>query len=134
MKDPLRIEVPIAVAVGGAIGAVARWFLATNLEATSGFPVATFVANVSGTFALGVVLVLGEKFHPHNHRTWARLWRPFLGTGVLGGYTTFSTLTMEVVRLHADLAITYTVASVVFGLLAYSLGNGITRKAAGIAS
>lgn len=134
MKDPLRIEVPIAVAVGGALGAVARWALATNIDAASGFPVATFIANISGSFALGIVLVLGEKFHPKHHRAWARLWRPFLATGVLGGYTTFSTLALEAVQRHADLAITYIVASVTIGLLAYALGNGLTRRITGIAS
>ena len=132
MRDPLRIEVPIAVAVGGALGAVARWAIATNVEPTSGFPVATFAANISGAFVLGVVLVLGERFHPTHHKAWARLWRPFLATGVLGGYTTFSTLALETVRLPVDMAVTYVVASVVVGLAAYAVGNGITRRVTGI--
>ena len=134
MKDPLRIEVPLAVAIGGALGAVARWQLASFMSSDTGFPVATFSANILGSFLLGVVLVLGERFHPRHHRAWARLWRPFLGTGVLGGFTTFSTVSLEIVQLDVDVAITYLVASVTLGLLAYAIGNGVTRRLTGIAS
>lgn len=93
---------------------------------------ATFVANISGSLLLGVVLVLGERFHPRHHRGLARLWRPFLGTGVLGGYTTFSTVMLEFVQSETDLAIVYGVASVAVGLLAYAIGSGVTRRLAGI--
>ena len=133
MRDPLRIEVPIAVAVGGAIGAVMRWSI-PHAFSSNGFPSGTFFANISGTFLLGVVLVLGERFHPQHHKAWARLWRPFLATGVLGGYTTFSTFALEVMRLEADAAITYIVASVTTGLLAYAIGNAVTRRIVGVAS
>ena len=130
----MRLEVPIAVAIGGAIGAVARWGVAESLNQSGNFPTATFVANISGSFLLGVVLVLGERFHPQHHRTWARLWRPFLGTGVLGGYTTFSTVMLDLVRLNAATGVTYLVASVALGLLAYAVGNSITRRIAGVTS
>ena len=134
MKDPLRIELPLAVAVGGAIGAVARWGLAESLPSTDGFPLATFIANVSGSLLLGIVLVLGEKFHPQHHRAWARLWRPFLATGVLGGFTTFSTFALELVRLEPLMAIGYLVTSVLLGLLAFGVGNALTRRITGIAA
>lgn len=132
VKDPLRIEIPLVVGVGGALGAVARWQLATSMSSDTGFPVATFSANIVGSLLLGVVLVLGERFHPRHHRAWARVWRPFLGTGVLGGFTTFSTVSLELVQLDIDLAMTYLVASVALGLLAYAIGNGVTRRLTGI--
>lgn len=134
MKHPLRIEVPIAVAIGGATGAAVRWGVAESLGQPAGFPTATFVANISGSFLLGVVLVLGERFHPQHHRAWARLWRPFLGTGVLGGYTTFSTVMLDLVRLDAATAMMYLVASVTLGLLAYAIGNSVVRRSVGVKS
>ena len=128
MKDALRLEVPIAVAIGGALGAVARWGISENFATDPSFPWPTFVANISGSFLLGVVLVLGERFHPRKHRAWARLWRPFLATGVLGGFTTFSTFALELVQLSIDAAITYAVSSVVAGLLAFAIGSGVMRR------
>lgn len=126
-----RVQVPLAVAVGGALGSLLRWGLATVLV-TDGFPVATFSANISGAFALGIVLVVGElvgsRHHRHHRRPWARLWRPFLATGVLGGFTTFSTFVLEVDRLDPAIAGLYLVASVALGLLAYSLGNTVARR------
>lgn len=134
MNDPLRIEVPLAVAVGGAIGAVARWGLAESMSSTVGFPAHTFLANVSGSLLLGIVLVLGERFHPQHHRALARLWRPFLATGVLGGFTTFSTFALELVRLEPLIAMGYLVSSVLLGLLAFGAGNLLTRRITGIAA
>lgn len=132
VKDPLRYEVPVAVAIGGALGSLGRWGVADVLPTSSQFPWPTFVVNVSGTFVLGIVLVLGEKFHPQHHRAWARLWRPFLATGVLGGFTTFSALSLELVQLGFDAALTYVVCSIVFGLLAFAVGSGITRRIADV--
>ena len=132
MKDPLRFEVPLVVAVGGALGSIARWSLTESVASEQAFPWPTFIANVSGSLLLGVVLVLGELFHPRRHRAWARLWRPFLATGVLGGYTTFSTFAVELERLGLDAALTYAVSSMVFGLLAFAMGSAATRRIAGV--
>lgn len=137
MRNPVEsVEVPLAVAVGGAMGSLARWGLATAI-ATSGAPIATFVTNVSGSFALGVVLVVGEVIgrplgHHHHQRPWVRLWRPFMATGVLGGFTTFSTFVVELNRLDVMAAAVYLVASMVCGLLAYSLGNALARRRFGV--
>jgi CrcB protein len=123
--------VPLSVAVGGAIGALMRWGLASAVVG-GGFPWATFITNISGSFALGVVLVVGEVVGPHKryrHKPWVRLWRPFMATGVLGGFTTFSTFALELNRLDVAVAATYLAASVVFGLLAYASGNAVARMA-----
>ncbi len=125
------VEVPLAVAIGGAIGAVARWGLASAI--VSDLPIATFITNLLGCFALGVVLVAGEVVgrhggHPHHHQKWwVRVWRPFLATGVLGGFTTFSTLVVELNHLAVPVALAYLVGSVVLGIAAYSAGNNGAR-------
>ena len=87
-----------AVAAGGALGAAARFGLAQAWPAaTHGFPYATFVTNVAGCAALGGLLqLLADR--PMSHRA-HRLLRPFLGTGLLGGFTTFSTYAVEAVDL-----------------------------------
>jgi len=130
------LQVPLAVAAGGAIGAVMRWGLASGLV-SDGFPWATFVTNLSGSFALGVVLVVGEIIGPHprhRHKPWVRLWRPFMATGVLGGFTTFSTFVLEIERLDAGIALVYLASSVVLGLAAYSAGNAVARRGFGVAA
>ncbi|BAL85652.1 putative CrcB-like protein [Actinoplanes missouriensis 431] len=72
-----------AVSAGGALGALARLAVSTVL---SGSPWATWLVNVTGCFLIGVLYT----------RTEHRMLRLLLGTGVLGGYTTFSTATVQV--------------------------------------
>ena len=139
MRNPVEtIEVPLAVAIGGSLGSVARWGLASAIVTTT-FPVATFITNILGSFALGIVLVVGEVLgrrhghhHQHHQQWWVRLWRPFMATGVLGGFTTFSTFAVELNRLDVVVAVGYLVASVVCGLWAYSTGNALARKGFGV--
>ena len=84
-----------AIAAGGALGALGRYGLAVAWPHRPGrFPWATFVTNVSGCLLIGVLMVLVvEVWSAH------RLLRPFLGVGVLGGYTTFSTFALDSDRL-----------------------------------
>lgn len=116
-----------AVAAGGAIGALARVGLTTAFPATAGrWPVTTFLENVSGAFALALVLtLLAERVAvPPQVR---------LGvcTGALGAFTTYSTFAGEVVTdLLADrwlLASGYAVSSLVAGLLAAVAGARLAR-------
>ena len=133
-----RYEVPIAVAIGGAIGSALRWAIASAIDNTD-VPIATFLTNVLGSFALGVVLVLGERIgrrqgHHHEHqKLHLRLWRPFLATGVLGGFTTFSTFVVEINTTSTTMAAAYLVASLSLGVAAYMAGNELTRSAFGVA-
>ena len=85
------------VAAGGVIGAWGRTALSLAWpHRPGGFPWATFVINVSGCLLIGVLMVLiTEVWSAH------RLLRPFLGVGVLGGYTTFSTYAVDVRQLAA---------------------------------
>lgn len=87
----------VAVAVAGGVGAATR-FVVDGLvkdRLGSAYPWGTTVINVSGSFALGVLtgLALQAVVTPE--------WKAVLGTGLLGGYTTFSTASVETVRLLA---------------------------------
>lgn len=86
-----RPDVLAVIALGGMIGAAARFKLAEALPTQAGrFPWATFWTNMSGSFLLGFLLILIlERFPP------TRYVRPFLATGVLGAFTTMSTYTVE---------------------------------------
>jgi CrcB protein len=106
----------LAIALGGALGAPARYELTQQIGANAGgFPWATFSINLSGAFALGVFLtVMVERFPP------SRYARPFFGVGFLGAFTTYSTMAVEAVTLMKDgraaLGIGYLVGSVAAGL------------------
>jgi fluoride exporter len=119
-----------SVAAGGALGALGRYGLASAWpRAPHHFPWATFVVNASGCFLIGILMVLiTEVWSAH------RLIRPFLGIGVLGGYTTFSTYAGEVQQLvtvgAARTGLLYLVGTPVAALAAVYLGVALTRLAA----
>jgi fluoride exporter len=85
----------VAVAAAGGVGAVARLVVDGALRSwlRIGYPIGTTIINVTGSFLLGLVtgLALAHGLPPE--------WRAVLGTGFLGGYTTFSTASYETVRL-----------------------------------
>jgi CrcB protein len=116
-----------AVGVGGALGSAARYGVSQTIAVqANGFPWATFAVNVSGSFALGVVMALMlERFPP------TRYVRPFIATGFLGGYTTYSTFAVETDLLikndHSLVAAAYVAASVVVGCLAVWVGLWVAR-------
>jgi len=113
--------------VGGFIGTLARYGLDVAWPTAPGhFPMVTFVINTSGAFALGGLLTaIGRAHQP------PRLLRPFAGTGILGGWTTYSTLMVEVAVLgkQDDLATAgiYVAATFVAGLLAVVAAMSLVR-------
>ena len=119
-----RVEASVlgAIALGGALGGPARYGIAQVVHVSpGGMPWATLVTNVSGSFAIGLVLaVLLERFPP------TRYLRPFVATGFLGAYTTYSTFAVETDVLikdgHVAVALAYVVASLVAGLAAARAG------------
>jgi CrcB protein len=94
-RRPARGKWPVvaAVAVGGMLGAVARYGASLMWPTSSGgFPWTTLTVNVVGCALIGVLMVVISDV-----RAAHRLARPFFGTGVLGGFTTFSALAVELV-------------------------------------
>ena len=126
--DRFALVVLGVVALGGALGAVARYGVAQAVHASAGgFPWATFLTNVSGSLAIGVVVVTVVERYPR-----ARLVRPFVATGFLGGYTTFSTFAVEgdllVRNGHVPLAVVYWILSTITALTAAFVGMVATRR------
>lgn len=123
-----------AIAVGGAVGALARYGIAEAIpraapnsglqDAGAGttWPWATFIANIVGCLVVGLVVhAIVER--PSSHR----LARPLLVTGLLGGFTTFSALGVESIDLvnsgHAFVAYAYIASSLVLGVLSVSVSR-----------
>ncbi|OBK40862.1 camphor resistance protein CrcB [Mycobacterium sp. 1245111.1] len=119
-----------AVFVGGALGTVVRTGLGLLVTTDpASWPWPTFTVNIVGAFLLGYFTTrLLERLPLSSYR------RPLLGTGVCGGLTTFSTMQVETLRMiehhHYGLAIGYTCASIVLGLLAVHLASALVRRAA----
>jgi CrcB protein len=115
------------VAAGGAAGASARYGAGLLWPTAAGsFPWTTLVVNVVGCAVIGVLMVLvTEVWTPH------RLVRPFFGTGVLGGFTTFSTYAVDIQQLvqhgHARTALAYLVSTLLAALFAVWLAAAATR-------
>ena len=110
------------IALGGAIGSLARWALSSAVpHSAAEFPLATFVINASGALLIG--LLMSFMAGPWSR---TRYVRPFLGVGVLGGYTTFSTYELDTRGLLAAgapvTAMVYLVGSILAGLLAVWAG------------
>lgn len=127
---PSTVSVLAVISVGGVIGALARYQAGRSWPVPpAGFPWSTVAVNVSGCLLIGVLLtVLTERPGAHP------LIRPFLATGVLGGYTTFSTYTVDLHRLvttgHAGTAGLYLVGTLAAALAATTLGMQLGRRAA----
>ena len=108
------------VAVGGVLGTALRELVSLVIPAVDGVPVAIFAINILGAFALGVLLEALVRSGPDEGRL--RLLRLFIGTGVLGGFTTYSALATDTSLLVASdrvaAALTYSLASIIVGALA----------------
>ncbi|ARP73531.1 chromosome condensation protein CrcB [Streptomyces pluripotens] len=129
-RSEWRTQAPIVmvVALGGALGASARYGLGLAWPAPAGsFPWATFWTNVVGCAVIGVFMVLITD-------VWAahRLVRPFFGTGVLGGFTTFSTYAVDTRALidggHPGTGLAYLAATLVAALTAVWLASAAARR------
>jgi fluoride exporter len=120
-----------AISAGGAIGALARYGAGVAFPAApDGFPWATFGINVTGCLLIGVLMVMITEV-----RTVHPLTRPFLGVGVLGGFTTFSTYIVDIQRLvtaeRPVTALAYLLGTLAAALTAVWLGITGTRALTG---
>jgi CrcB protein len=114
------------IAAGGALGALARYGLSELFPRAPGtWPLATWLTNVSGCLLIGVLMVLVSERSRHP------LVRPLLGVGVLGGYTTFSTYTVDTLAAFgagtAGPALLYLVLTPVLAVAAAAVGVASTR-------
>ncbi|MFD9094358.1 CrcB family protein [Streptomyces collinus] len=128
-RSEWRAQAPVVavVAAGGALGAVARYGFALAWPTPAGgFPWATFWTNVIGCAVIGVFMVLITDV-----RAAHRLVRPFFGTGVLGGFTTFSTYAVDIRGLvgagRPGTGLAYLAATLVAALAAVWLASVAAR-------
>ena len=118
----------LVIALGGALGALSRYGLGVWISSkwNQGFPLHTFLINVTGAFLLGFLNVLFIE-----RLTVRPLWRLGIGVGFLGAYTTFSTFGFEVISLLEGgsffTAGLYTLLSIVVGFTGVALGVGLAR-------
>ncbi|MDX2600177.1 CrcB family protein [Streptomyces caniscabiei] len=130
---PWHGQAPVVavVAAGGGIGAGARYGAGLLWPVgAGGFPWTTFWVNVVGCFLIGLLMVaVTEVWTAH------RLVRPFLGTGVLGGFTTFSTYAVDIQRLIEEgrpaTALAYLAVTLLAALLAVGLATATARHVLG---
>jgi len=117
--------IALLVGLGAALGAVGRYVIdqAVSRHRATPFPAGTWIINVTGSFVLGLLTGLTAHHGLSTHVL------TVLGTGVLGGYTTFSTFSYETVRLtedgHGLVAIGNVVGSIAAGLAAAAAGLGL---------
>lgn len=116
------------VALGGVVGSLARYQAGIIWHTADGtFPTTIFAVNLLGCLIIGVFMtVITEIWTAH------RLLRPFVGTGILGGFTTFSTYSLDIAGLlrtgHSGTALLYLVATAVGAIAAVALGMLGTRR------
>lgn len=113
------------VLVGGSLGTAARYLLSTVIPTWQGMPLATFAINVTGAFALGVLLETLNRLGPDEGMR--RTLRLLVGTGMLGGFTTYSSFAVDTDGLLAS--------DQLWGSLLYSAATlliGAAASAAGI--
>jgi CrcB protein len=118
----------LIVFLGGGLGAAIRHGINLGVARLfgTGFPYATFFINVTGSFVMGLIAAwFAFKGDASQH------WRLFLTTGILGGYTTFSTFSLDAALLYErgqlTLAAIYVVGSVVLGIAGLFAGLAIVR-------
>ncbi len=121
------MRIVIAVGLGSCIGGILRYFLSQFIQSRflSTFPFGTLSVNIIGCFLIGLAFGFSERSYISME------WRLFFVTGLLGGFTTFSSFSNETVALIRDgqgwVAFTYVASSVIAGLAATFAGIAIIK-------
>lgn len=124
----IEIRELLVIALGGGLGALSRYELGLWISSkwNQGFPLHTFIINITGAFLLGFLNILFIE-----RMTISPLWRLGIGVGFLGAYTTFSTFGFEVITLleggSYTTAAAYTFLSILVGFVGVALGIGLAR-------
>jgi CrcB protein len=122
---PSALPVLAAISAGGALGALARYGIGVALpHDPRAFAWPTWMINMTGCLLIGVLMVLVTRAWPGR-----RLIRPFWGVGVLGGYTTFSTASVDAVRAAPGTGLIYLAGTLVGALLAVWAGTAAAEAA-----
>lgn len=131
-STPLRRRLPLVLLVvaGGAVGTALRVLVTLAVPPAGSFDTAIFAINVVGAFVLGLLLERLLRGGPDEGRR--RVLRLGLGTGVLGGFTTYSTFSLDTVALleggHVVEYLLYTGGTLVLGVLAAALGIAVAGR------
>ena len=121
------MRILLMVGLGSFIGGVGRYLITVFVQNKflSTFPYGTFAVNVIGCFLIGVVFTLSERGNINME------WRLFLATGVLGGFTTFSSFSNDTISMIRDgqygSSFMYIAFSVIIGLAATFIGIALTK-------
>lgn len=117
------MKIVLLIGLGSFLGGISRYFLTIyiNNRYLSNFPLGTLAVNVLGCFLIGLIYGLTEKGNINAE------WRLFLATGILGGFTTFSTFSHETVTLLRNEQYLYA-----FSNLGFSILLGLAATFAGI--
>ncbi len=112
-----------AISAGGVLGAVSRYGIGVAWpHDPRAFAWSTWAINVTGCLLIGVLMVLVAQRWPRQ-----RFVRPFWGVGVLGGYTTFSTASVDLLRAAPGTALLYLGGTLIGALLAVWTGTAVTE-------
>jgi CrcB protein len=128
------VGLALLVAVGATVGTLVRASIELVFPHAPGeWPWATFAINILGSLALGALIEALALRGPDTGRR--RMLRLGVGTGVVGGFTTYSTFVVEIDRLATagavSMALVYTLASVVLGVVAAAIGAGVAASVFG---
>lgn len=130
LRPHLRPSYLVIVGAGGGVGAAARYVLTEALAPALARPTVTFMINIFGALLLGVLLEALARRGPDVGA--GRALRLLLGTGVLGGFTTYSTLALDAASLlragHPLVMVGYGLGSVLVGLAAAAVGIVIAGR------
>lgn len=121
------MKIILSIGIGSCLGGLSRYFISQFIQNKflSAFPYGTMAVNIAGCFLIGIIFGLSERGNV------SMLWRLFLVTGFLGGFTTFSSFSNETVALVRDgqvwHAFIYISCSVIIGLTATFTGISLIK-------
>lgn len=120
-KNSGLVSGALCVGIGASIGTLIRAILEESFpHSPGGWPMATFLINLFGSLILGVLLT--ALAHSGEDTGWRRTTRLTTGTGVIGGFTTYSTFILEIYKLQLPVCLAYAMVSVIAGVACAGAG------------